>query len=145
MIRHLWRTYNCLLRRRYRVPIFLYNWHEPFLSDCQIVQVQEISKAFITRYVTWRSCIISSRTASIFPSRTAVFRGPSRTLSFSDRRPELNSLNQYFTVLSTNKDLSSSMHSCRDNPRRELQKIIERKCSGVYSIFFSQTNFYKSL
>ena len=44
----------------------------------------------ISRYVTWRSCIISSRTASMFSGTTAVLGGPSRISSLSERRPRLN-------------------------------------------------------
>ena len=50
--------------------------------------VEEMRKdASIARYVTWRSCIICSRTAR------SVFEGPSRIWSLSDRRPQLNSFN----------------------------------------------------
>ena len=88
-----------------------------FTSSCscniECMLLQEMPKdAFIIRCVTWRSCIISSRTASMFSDRTVVFGGPSWTSSFSDSRAQLNSLKQFFTVLwdgalSPNKDLSS--------------------------------------
>ena len=46
--------------------------------------------ASISRYLTCRSCIISSRTASMFSDTAAVFGRSSWTLSFNDRRPQLN-------------------------------------------------------
>ena len=60
----------------------------------------------------------------MFSDATTVLGGPLRSLSFNDR-PQLNLLNQFFTVLqdgasSPNKDLSTSMSTCRDNPRRKL-------------------------
>ena len=75
-----------------------------------------------------------------------VFGRPLRTSSFNDRRPQLNSLNQFFTVLldgdlSPNKDFSSSMRSCCDYTRRNLYKMIERKCSRVNSILFDKLIF----
>ena len=100
MIRHLWRSYKRLLRHRQRIfPTFLYsNRHEPFfkcLSNCagynknksflqpgniEYMLVEEMPKdASISRYVTWRSCIISSRTASMFSDTTADFGRPPRT------------------------------------------------------------------
>ena len=63
------------------------------------------------------------------------FLRPSRTSFFSDHRPQLNPLNQF---LSPNKNLTSSMHSCRDNPRRKLLKMIARKCYELI-IFFQVT------
>ena len=82
MIRQLWRSYIRLLRHRHRIlPTFLYtNRHEPFLSDSGIQREQALFMAScsfniecvllaemprdgsISRYVTWRSCIIISRT-----------------------------------------------------------------------------------
>ena len=77
-----------------------------FLSDCQVVRVPTRINLFLhegfyamlnvcwwkkciyLRYVIWRSCIISSRTASMFSDTTAVFGRPSRTSSFSNRRIE---------------------------------------------------------
>ena len=100
IIRHLWRSYKRLLRQRHRFcPGFLYtDRHEPFFRVCQIVWEQifftascscniecmlieeEMPKdVSISRYVTWRSCIISSCTASMFSDTKAVFGRPSRT------------------------------------------------------------------
>ena len=147
MLRHLWRSYKCLLRHRDLIfaTFLCTNLHEPFferLSNCvgsnekksflcpgvhAILNVRWCKKilkdASISRYVTRRSRIISSRTTSMFSETTAVFGWLLRNSSFSKRRPQLNSLHQLFTVLydgalSPNKGLSSSMHSCRDNPRR---------------------------
>ena len=61
----------------------------------------------------------------MFSGTTAVFGVTSQTSSLSELRPRLNSLNQFFTVLKDvallpNQDLSSSMHTCRDSPRRKL-------------------------
>ena len=77
------------------------NQHEPFLerlSNCagshekksfftarcscniECTLLEAMSKdAFISRCVTWRSCIISSRTSSMFTGTMTVFAGPSRT------------------------------------------------------------------
>ena len=116
MFRHLWRSYKRIS------AIFLYtNRREPFfqeLSNCagskdnksflrpvvhavlNVCLVEEMYKnGSISRYVTWRSVIISSRTASMFSSTTTVFGGPSRNSSLSELRPRLNSLKQFFTVL----------------------------------------------
>ena len=82
-----------------------------FLSDCQIVRdptrtslftamcsckiecmmVEDMpKKASISRYVAWWSCIINSRTASMFFGTKAVLGEPSRISSSSEIRPPLN-------------------------------------------------------
>ena len=82
---------------------FLYtNRHEPFferMSNCAVSNekksflrpgVSAILNVFwwkkrpsISQYVTWRSCIISSRSTSMFSGTTTVFGGPSRNSSLS--------------------------------------------------------------
>ena len=95
--------------------VFFQHFYAPistslFLSDCQIVWDPTRTNRFYGQvfmqywmyvgrrnshgclYVTWWYCIIISGTMT-------VFKRPSRTSYFSDRRPQLNSLNQFFTVL----------------------------------------------
>lgn len=50
--------------------------------------------AFISRYVTWRSCSISFCTASMFSGVTTDIGRPGFSSSLSERRPRLNSLYQ---------------------------------------------------
>ena len=108
-IRHLWRCYKRLLKHRQGIfPTYLCtNQHEPFferLSNCagsnedisfftakcscniECMLVGEMFKdGSISRYVTWRSCIITSHTTSMFSGTTAVFGRPSRTSRLSER------------------------------------------------------------
>ena len=109
LICQLWRSYKRLLQHHHRIfPTFLYaNRHEPFfewMSNCAAsndkksflrpgvhAMVEKMSKdASISRYVTWRSGIGSSRTASRLSGTTAVLGGPSRISSLSQRRSRLN-------------------------------------------------------
>ena len=113
--------------------------------SCKIeyMLVKEMPKdGSISRYVTWRSGIINSRTASMFFGKTAVFGRPLRTLSLCKRRPQFNSLNQFSTVLRMvlYRQTNILVHECT------LVVIIHvaRKCSRVHAIF-RQTNFFKSL
>ena len=107
MICHLWRSYKSLLKHR-RPIFFNISMHQSTSGqlwaassscnmECMLVWAMPKDSS-ISRYVTWRPCIISSRTASMFSGTTEVFGWALRTWSLSERRPQLNSLNQCFTV-----------------------------------------------
>ena len=89
--------------------------------NIECIPVEEMSKELIMqdRHATYRE-IISSRTALTLSGTTAVFVGPSRNSSYSELQLRLNSLNQIQAVLQPNKDLSSSMQSCREHLRRKM-------------------------
>uniref|UniRef100_A0A0K2UAV3 Uncharacterized protein n=1 Tax=Lepeophtheirus salmonis TaxID=72036 RepID=A0A0K2UAV3_LEPSM len=71
-----------------------------YTCNIEWMLVEEMPKdASISRYVTLRSCIITSRTVSMFPDTTAVFGRPSRNSFLSERRARLNSFNQFLKVL----------------------------------------------
>ena len=60
-----------------RQQIFLTAWCS---CNIEFMLVEEMPKgAFISRYVTWRSSIISSRTSSMFSDTVAVFERSLRT------------------------------------------------------------------
>ena len=106
MIRHLWRSFEASpsyfsnismhqsirafferLRDSARTKVF----YGPMFMQYQMYVVGGMpNDSSMSRYVTWRSCIISTCTASMFSGTTAVFVGPSRISSLSERRPRLN-------------------------------------------------------
>ena len=70
--------------------------HKSFLRPGVHLYCLEKCPCSILRLVTWRSFIISSRTASMFSGTTAVVEAPPRISCSSESRPRLKLLNQFF-------------------------------------------------
>lgn len=94
------------------------------------------TNASISRYVKWRSCIIS-HSIDVF-LHNDQFLWPVN-LSTSKQQPRLNSLNQCYTVVlygvsSPKMEVSWPMHCFWDNPHQKLEIIIQ--------FFYKSTPFY---